>query len=675
MSAIMAASDELFVHGLASDAPELEVKELFEKHSAGGKIIDYFVVSKKKDSKSQGDKRAGPLAALIRLDSHQAAASALKALNRFEFKGRSLAVKWSNSQRVLYVGNLHESITNETLQAAFSQFGEISKAIVVMDPQSNSSKCYGFVMFANKREASKAIQRCSQEPFMIGSSFKPVKVEWARIEDTSTGYSDEIRHGKVQEIDADSVSHFASKGTREHQLSSMRKKRDELTNQLLMTNGSVSQVNVKLLPALTQDPEFGGGYLTSLAQRASAAPPQGYAPPQGVRPQGPPPGATGPPPGAYHQPPPGGHPIPYGHGPPPAQPQPYPYPQGPGGGVMIPPPGAKRESDFHHVPPPKRSNMKHMEYERFNPEAVAIAHQRPGQAAPGAPAQHQPQQQPHQPPVYAPAPVSQAPAPQASRFVKGGSLHTIEKVQGVAPLPAGEERVTAAGPPSAEVRVGPQTRAGIGLPADQAVPVPSGKPEAPVQVSMPPPSQPSMAQVLSYAGYQPPPQQQHVYHPQPQHAPAPQQQPAPTYAPAPAQYSQPNQGGPPSNGYQAPAPQPQPQYAPQQPEPQNPTYPVYQNPYAPPQEQQQQPFSSPQQGSGPPQQQTQYAPPPQQQQQYAPPPQQQQQYAPPPQQYAPPPQQYAPPQQAPPDVYGYGSAPGQQPAPAQPQGYYAPPPF
>jgi len=49
-----------------------------------------------------------------------------------------------NSHKV-FVGGLTPATTSETLQAYFSQFGEVSEAKVVIDKITGNSKCFGFV--------------------------------------------------------------------------------------------------------------------------------------------------------------------------------------------------------------------------------------------------------------------------------------------------------------------------------------------------------------------------------------------------------------------------------------------------------------------------------------------------------------------------------------------------
>lgn len=38
------------------------------------------------------------------------------------------------------------------------------------------------MVFENKKDAVRAMSKCVEQPFMIGQSSKPVKVEWARLD-------------------------------------------------------------------------------------------------------------------------------------------------------------------------------------------------------------------------------------------------------------------------------------------------------------------------------------------------------------------------------------------------------------------------------------------------------------------------------------------------------------
>ena len=57
----------------------------------------------------------------------------------------------------IYVGNLPFSVDDEKLREIFGEFGEISEATVIKDKFSGRSKGFGFVTFASKEGAEKAI--------------------------------------------------------------------------------------------------------------------------------------------------------------------------------------------------------------------------------------------------------------------------------------------------------------------------------------------------------------------------------------------------------------------------------------------------------------------------------------------------------------------------------------
>ncbi|KAJ6824391.1 cold-inducible RNA-binding protein-like isoform X2 [Iris pallida] len=57
----------------------------------------------------------------------------------------------------LFVGGLSFYTTEDSLSEAFSQFGQVVGAKIVMDRVSDRSKGFGFVTFASKEEADRAV--------------------------------------------------------------------------------------------------------------------------------------------------------------------------------------------------------------------------------------------------------------------------------------------------------------------------------------------------------------------------------------------------------------------------------------------------------------------------------------------------------------------------------------
>jgi hypothetical protein len=58
----------------------------------------------------------------------------------------------------LFVGNLAYSTTDDRIQQAFAQFGEVLSATVIMDRATGQSRGFGFVEFATEASARSAIE-------------------------------------------------------------------------------------------------------------------------------------------------------------------------------------------------------------------------------------------------------------------------------------------------------------------------------------------------------------------------------------------------------------------------------------------------------------------------------------------------------------------------------------
>lgn len=59
----------------------------------------------------------------------------------------------------LYVGNLSYGMTNEELQSAFEQAGQVVSAKIIMDRDTGRSKGFAFVEMADEEGAQQAIQQ------------------------------------------------------------------------------------------------------------------------------------------------------------------------------------------------------------------------------------------------------------------------------------------------------------------------------------------------------------------------------------------------------------------------------------------------------------------------------------------------------------------------------------
>jgi len=64
----------------------------------------------------------------------------------------------------IYVGNLSHGVTDDGLNAVFSEFGEVSSANIIKDKRSGRSRGYGFVEMPNDSEANEAIKALDESP-------------------------------------------------------------------------------------------------------------------------------------------------------------------------------------------------------------------------------------------------------------------------------------------------------------------------------------------------------------------------------------------------------------------------------------------------------------------------------------------------------------------------------
>jgi RNA recognition motif-containing protein len=64
----------------------------------------------------------------------------------------------------LYVGNLAYSVRDDSLMQAFSQFGTVTSAKVMMDRETGRSKGFGFVEMGSDAEAQAAINGMNGQP-------------------------------------------------------------------------------------------------------------------------------------------------------------------------------------------------------------------------------------------------------------------------------------------------------------------------------------------------------------------------------------------------------------------------------------------------------------------------------------------------------------------------------
>lgn len=81
-------------------------------------------------------------------------------------KGRVLKVRFAPNSSIIKVKNLTPFVSNELLERAFSIFGEIERAVVIVDERGKSLE-EGVIEFARKTHAQLALRKCTEGCYFI----------------------------------------------------------------------------------------------------------------------------------------------------------------------------------------------------------------------------------------------------------------------------------------------------------------------------------------------------------------------------------------------------------------------------------------------------------------------------------------------------------------------------
>ncbi|XP_018554435.1 splicing factor, proline- and glutamine-rich isoform X1 [Lates calcarifer] len=205
----------LFIGNLPSDITEDQFKRLFAKY---GEPSEVFI------NKGKGF-------GFIRLQSRALAEIAKAELDDTPMKGRPLRVRFATHSAALSVKNLSPFVSNELLEEAFSQFGMVERAIVIVDDRGRSTG-KGIVEFASKPAARKALDRCNEGVFLLTTSPRPVIVEPLEQFDDEDGLPEKLAQKNPRyQAEREEPPRFARPGTFEFEYSKRWKSLDEMEKQ------------------------------------------------------------------------------------------------------------------------------------------------------------------------------------------------------------------------------------------------------------------------------------------------------------------------------------------------------------------------------------------------------------------------------------------------------------
>ncbi|KAL3111495.1 hypothetical protein niasHT_018270 [Heterodera trifolii] len=159
----------LFVGNLSPEVKEAELKELFTPH---GDISECYL--------------SGKGFAFLRLDTRAHAESAKEALDGKTIHGRQLRVRYSVHGATIKLKELSPAVSNEMLMLSFSAFGDVERAIHIVDEKGRSTG-EGIVEFERKVSAQEAIAQIRERVFLMTANSRPLQADFLDQKDDEDG--------------------------------------------------------------------------------------------------------------------------------------------------------------------------------------------------------------------------------------------------------------------------------------------------------------------------------------------------------------------------------------------------------------------------------------------------------------------------------------------------------
>lgn len=91
-------------------------------------------------------------------------------------------------KRTIYVGNLPETVTEQTLFAFFNTFGEIKSVQIPIDHVTEKMRGYAFIEFDEREDAFAAIDNYDQTEFLD----RTIRVRKSKPQDLKPNYHDAV---------------------------------------------------------------------------------------------------------------------------------------------------------------------------------------------------------------------------------------------------------------------------------------------------------------------------------------------------------------------------------------------------------------------------------------------------------------------------------------------------
>ncbi|KAI6190605.1 hypothetical protein M3Y97_00136600 [Aphelenchoides bicaudatus] len=182
----------LFVGNLPNEMEEAEFKELFKEF---GESSEAFL--------------SGKGFGFIRLDTRAHAETAKETLDGKTVKGRQLRVRFAVNGAIVKVKELSPTVSNEMLYHTFSVFGDVERAIHIVDERGKPTG-EGIVEFERKASAQDALRSINERVFIMTAQSHPIQVELMEAKDEDDGLAERMIQRTAQSMKEREVPpHFA----------------------------------------------------------------------------------------------------------------------------------------------------------------------------------------------------------------------------------------------------------------------------------------------------------------------------------------------------------------------------------------------------------------------------------------------------------------------------------
>ncbi|EGG25359.1 hypothetical protein DFA_03608 [Cavenderia fasciculata] len=182
------ALTNLIVHNIPKHFTNEDLKDLFEEF---GEIESYKVVANRKAPSTLLPQQPPPQANMgygfVKFVHSESAAAAIESMNGHMTDSKTIKVSYAtptsqqSTHANLYINRLEPHVTKEDLAEAFSKFGELVETRILMDLNTNTSRCVGFVHFSNRRDALAALS--AMNGANISQQSTPIYVKFADQKD------------------------------------------------------------------------------------------------------------------------------------------------------------------------------------------------------------------------------------------------------------------------------------------------------------------------------------------------------------------------------------------------------------------------------------------------------------------------------------------------------------